>query len=267
MKGRSHVEATLGEPLTLSCKVCTTRSQDVRVLWEKDGAPVLESPDLRSYRRHHGEFVLRVQRMEKEFLGNYSCLLVSGEVERGRRYLEASLLPPPPAWSPRGVSSDLETEFQLQWTGHSTLPIINYILEFRLKPVSGGGEDWISIIVPYEVNHLSVICIQSIFQGLIFELMSRYFQSETQSYTLRGLHGGTEYEARVRSRTRLGTSPHSSTLTFSTFSQYVVPTSFSLSREERKHAPLFSISSAPALQFLHFTLFIVTFLPSFLFHL
>ena len=151
VKVRSHVEAELGKPLILSCKVCTGRSKDVNVKWEKDGSPVLESQDLRSYRRHTQEFVLRVQHMGKEFLGNYSCNLVNQGVERESQNLVVSQLPPPPTWDPEQdrISPSQQT---LRWTGYSRLPIINYILEFRLKPVSGSGEDWISLVVPFEVN-------------------------------------------------------------------------------------------------------------------
>ena len=161
VKVRNHVEAELGKPLILSCKVCTGRSKDVNVKWEKDGIPVLESQDLRSYRRHKQEFVLRVQNMGVEFLGNYSCTLLHNGVESEHENLIVSQLPPPPTWEAEQDRRN-PNEQTLRWTGFSRLPIINYILEFRLKPVSGSGEDWISLVVPFEVNSIFLLLLTNI---------------------------------------------------------------------------------------------------------
>ena len=69
-------------------------------------------------------------------------------------------------------------------------------MEFRLKPLAGAGEDWVSLVIPYNPH------------------------SDIQSYLLRGLTTGTSYEARVRTKTRHGVSHYSDTWVFSTWSPW-----------------------------------------------
>ena len=33
--------------------------------------------------------------------------------------------------------------------GESQLPIIHFLMEFRLQPVAGLGEDWVSLVIPH----------------------------------------------------------------------------------------------------------------------
>ena len=33
--------------------------------------------------------------------------------------------------------------------GSSQLPIIHFLMEFRLRPVAGLGEDWVSLVIPH----------------------------------------------------------------------------------------------------------------------
>ena len=33
--------------------------------------------------------------------------------------------------------------------GESQLPIIHFLMEFRLRPVAGLGEDWVSLVIPH----------------------------------------------------------------------------------------------------------------------
>jgi len=60
-------------------------------------------------------------------------------------------LPPPPEWET--VPAAAATSQVLEWRGLSSLPIIYYQLEVRLRPEVGEGEDWLSIVVPYQVSH------------------------------------------------------------------------------------------------------------------
>ena len=150
------MEAKLDQSLVLSCKVCIPRHQDAAVLWEKDGRRVGESQAVRGYRRGHDEFALRVQRMRTADLGNYTCILNVGGAGVDRRGVEVSLLPPPPVWQLK-ETGNTETSQVLRWRGESRLPIINYVLEFRLKPVSGRGEDWIPIVVPSQVKKITLV--------------------------------------------------------------------------------------------------------------
>ena len=46
------------------------------------------------------------------------------------------------------------------------MPIIHFLMEFRLRPLSGLGEDWVSLVIPFNPN------------------------TNVQSYLLRGLTSG-----------------------------------------------------------------------------
>ena len=169
--GGQFVEAVLGEPFAITCRLCSTPTATatnaaLRVDWQKEGVPVAESAEVRSFRRSRGEFVLRIRRMREDQLGNYTCILSEGgqaiEEEAGgdvgggtRRDVEVSLLPPPPTWEPEedGVGRSL-TSRVWRWRGQSSRPIINYQLEVRRRPEDGRGEDWLSIVIPYRVRHI-----------------------------------------------------------------------------------------------------------------
>ena len=47
------------------------------------------------------------------------------------------------------------------------MPVIHFLMEFRLRPLAGAGEDWVSLVIPYNAA------------------------ASTQSYLLRGLTPGT----------------------------------------------------------------------------
>ena len=49
------------------------------------------------------------------------------------------------------------------------MAIIHFLMEFRLRPLAGSGEDWVSLVIPYN----SAV--------------------STQSYLLRGLTPGTQH--------------------------------------------------------------------------
>jgi hypothetical protein len=166
--GGEYFEAALGEPLAISCRVCggtAAAAATPRVDWHKEGVPVVESADIRSYRRHSGEFVLRLGSVREADLGNYTCILREGggggeqggaarggggSLRRDQKRVVVSLLPPPPEWET--ALRPAVTSQVLEWRGLSSLPIINYQLEVRLRPEAGEGEDWLSIIVPYQVR-------------------------------------------------------------------------------------------------------------------
>ena len=54
-------------------------------------------------------------------------------------------------------------------TGESQMAIIHFLMEFRLRPLAGSGEDWVSLVIPFN----SAV--------------------RTQSYLLRGLSPGTQH--------------------------------------------------------------------------
>ena len=54
-------------------------------------------------------------------------------------------------------------------TGESQMPVIHFLMEFRLRPLAGVGEDWVSLVIPYNPA------------------------TSTQSYLLRGLTPGTKH--------------------------------------------------------------------------
>ena len=33
--------------------------------------------------------------------------------------------------------------------GESQMPVIHFLMEFRLRPLAGAGEDWVSLVIPY----------------------------------------------------------------------------------------------------------------------
>ena len=80
--------------------------------------------------------------------------------------------------------------------GESRMPIIHFLLEFRLQPLSGTGEDWVSLVIPYNTR------------------------ATIQQYLLRGLTSATSYEARIRTKTRHGVSHYSTTWQFTTWSPW-----------------------------------------------
>ena len=48
------------------------------------------------------------------------------------------------------------------------MPVIHFLMEFRLRPLAGAGEDWVSLVIPYNAA------------------------ASTQSYLLRGLTPGID---------------------------------------------------------------------------
>ena len=92
------------------------------------------------------------------------------------------------------------------------MPIIHFLLEFRLSPLTGAGEDWVSLVIPYDG------------------------QVRVQSYLLRGLTTATSYQARIRTKTRHGISSYSPTWQFTTWSPWTTSspvTVFSLPRTDQ----------------------------------
>ncbi len=162
--------------------MCGGTAATPRVDWHKEGVPVAESADIRSYRRHSGEFVLRLGSVREADLGNYTCIIREGGggeqgaargggLRRDQKRVVVSLLPPPPEWEP--ALRPAVTSQVLEWRGLSSLPIINYQLEVRLRPEAGESEDWLSIIVPYQVrrSNLSSISDSSVPDPYVFDLL------------------------------------------------------------------------------------------------
>jgi len=190
-----YYEAVLGTEQVLTCRICKYQQQHVEVVWQKNGAPVRQSGRVHYSSHSPEEFSLRVRAVSTEDLGNYTCSLkVSGrQVESATLLLDT--LPPPPVFV-RLRDGLNETEQLLSWTGESRMPIIHFLLEFRLQPLSGTGEDWVSLVIPYNTR------------------------ATIQQYLLRGLTSATSYEARIRTKTRHGVSHYSTTWQFTTWSPW-----------------------------------------------
>ena len=166
----------------------------VQVSWWKDGAQLEPSSKLQIYQRHPSTHLLVVKNVSPEDMGNYTCVVssVQGKV-MDQTSIQVDKLPPPPRFLEQPDSQNATSQL-LSWRGESGLPIIQFLLDFRLSPMSGPGEDWVSLVIPY--------------------------QKKEQSYLIRGLSPGTRYEARLRTRTRYGKSAYSETLRFNTYSPW-----------------------------------------------
>jgi len=200
----AYTEAVLGTDVLLSCRVCPGAGAGAQhqgaggVTWRRGTAPVAQSSRVHSLHTAReaadpeaGLLVsLRIRAVTRADLGNYSCSLGGGGAS-----LVLDTLPPPPVFTAKkdGIN---QTSQLLSWTGSSQLPIIHFLMEFRLRPVAGLGEDWVSLVIPHR-------------QG-----------AELQTYLLQGLTPGTSYEARLRTRTRHGTSHYSDTWQFRTWSPW-----------------------------------------------
>ena len=162
--------------------------------WWEDGSQLGPSSKLQIYQRHPASHLLVVKDVTPEDMGNYTCVVsnVQGKV-MDQTSIEVNKLPPPPRFLDQPDMQN-ETSQLLSWRGESRLPIIQFLLDFRLSPMSGPGEDWVSLVIPY--------------------------QKTEQSYLIRGLSPGTRYEARLRTRTRHGKSAYSETVRFSTYSPW-----------------------------------------------
>ena len=110
------------------------------------------------------------------------------------------------------VSSFYQSSSSMFVSGESRMPIIHFLLEFRLRPLTGGGEDWVPLVIPYDS------------------------QATVQSYLLRGLTTATSYQARIRTKTRHGKSFYSPIWQFTTWSPWTTSspvTVFSLPRRDQ----------------------------------
>jgi hypothetical protein len=187
-------EALPGEDFTLSCSVCKYHHHAVQVAWALEGTRLQPSSRVHTYQKHPDIYLLVVKQAMHRDMGNYSCMVenMDGKV-MDQKIIRVDQTPPPPEFLAQRdrVSSSSQN---LTWTGASGLPIIQYLLEFRLSPVSGVGEDWVNLVIP--------------------------FQASPQSYLLRGLSEGTSYQARVRTKTRHGLSYYSNILEFTTYSAW-----------------------------------------------
>lgn len=165
------------------------------MVWQKDGARVRQSGRVHYYNHSPEEFSLRVRKVSGDDLGNYTCSLKLSSKLVDSATLVLDRLPPPPVFV--GLRDGLnETSQLLTWTGESRMPIIHFLLEFRLRPLTGLGEDWVSLVIPYNTK------------------------TTVQQYLLRGLTSATSYEARLRTKTRHGISHYSSTWQFSTWTSW-----------------------------------------------
>ena len=81
------------------------------------------------------------------------------------------------------MDSNFANVTNICWSGESQMPIIHFLMEFRLRPLSGAGEDWVSLVIPANSA------------------------ADTQTYLLRGLTPGKK-------------SAHTNTLSYSTFGNY-----------------------------------------------
>lgn len=116
------------------------------------------------------------------------------------------------------------------------MPIIHFLMEFRLRPLSGLGEDWVSLVIPFNPN----TNVQSyLLRGLTSGIKTNFMFSCTLQKDWRvldckqfiqtnflpktndvGAIPGTTYEARLRTKTRHGISHYSDTWQFSTWSPW-----------------------------------------------
>ena len=166
---------------------CTTRNF-VQVFWSLAGVPLVQSSRLHTYQKHTETYVLRVKQATSKDMGNYTCSVENMEGKiTDYKTITVDTAPQPPVFVPEPDRVKASAQL-LTWTGKSGLPIIQYLLEFRLSPVSGVGEDWVSLVIPY--------------------------QASPQSYLLRGISPGTSYQARIRTKTRNGISHYSNLLEF-----------------------------------------------------
>jgi len=197
---RRYYEAVVGSDILLSCQVCRYKHHAVTVSWMKNNIPISQSSRVHSVHTHRlgtDIFSLRIRSLNPRDLGNYSCNL---NMDGSNKELDSvsmvvDKLPPPPVFLSRTDRVN-ETSQLLTWTGESQMPIIHFLMEFRLKPLAGSGEDWVSLVIPFNPN------------------------SPVQSYLLQGLTTGTSYEVRIRSKTRHGVSHYSHTWVFSTWSPW-----------------------------------------------
>jgi len=213
---RWYYEAVLGGEQVLTCRVCKHRDDSVRVSWLRDGAPILQSGRVHYSHSQGEEFSLRLRSVSASDLGNYTCRLSQATSGGSGGHLDSATIlldirPPPPLFV--GLQDGVnETSQLLTWTGESRMPIIHFLLEFRLSPWTGAGEDWVSLVIPY------------------------HGQARVQSYLLRGLTAATSYQARIRTKTRHGISSYSPTWQFSTWSPWTTSspvTVFSLPRTDQ----------------------------------
>jgi len=204
--GSLYYEAVLGSDFLLNCHVCRHRHHSVTVTWAKDSVEIKQSSRVHSVHSEQSEvFSLRIRALGPGDLGNYTCSLAldntAGAVKTDvvdSTSMVLGLLPPPPVFVELRDRVN-QTSQLLTWTGESQMAIIHFLMEFRLRPLAGSGEDWVSLVIPYN----SAV--------------------STQSYLLRGLTPETSYEARLRSKTRHGVSHFSSTWVFSTWAPWTTP--------------------------------------------
>jgi len=179
--------------------VCKYKHHKVQVTWSLAGARLLQSSRLHTYQKHPDMYILVVRQAAMKDMGDYSCTVsnMEGKVLDSKT-ITVDQIPPPPAFIPEPDRVNSSSQL-LTWTGKSGLPIIQFLLDFRLSPVSGAGEDWVSLVIPY--------------------------QTSPQSYLMRGLSPGTRYQSRIRTKTRNGISHYSNLLEFSTYSPWTtIPT-------------------------------------------
>jgi len=222
-----YYEAVLGSDFMLTCNVCRYKHHSVTVSWFKDNIPIVQSSRVHGMHNHNkkqDEFNLRIRSMSAMDLGNYTCSLamdnaLSSPVDSVTMLVDK--LPPPPEFYSKKDRVNATSQL-LSWTGSSQMPIIHFLMEFRLRPLAGLGEDWVSLVIPYNA------------------------QTNVQSYLLRGLTPGTSYEARVRTKTRHGVSHYSDTWQFSTWSPWTTSkpvTVFSLPRMDQSHETSVNLQS------------------------
>jgi len=225
----SYSEALSGSDISLVCTVCKYKHHMVQVSWDLGGTRLVQSSRLHTYQKHPNMHILIVRQATKKDMGNYSCKVedMEGTVMDHKTITVDQIAPPPSFIQERDrVNSSSQL---LTWSGKSGLPIIQYLLEFRLSPVSGDGEDWVSLVIPY--------------------------QASPQSYLMRGLSPGTSYQARVRTKTRNGISYYSAIWEFTTYSPWTtLPTTtrpntvFSLPQTgNEKHRDIMETSRAKEL--------------------
>jgi len=192
-------EVLPGSEISIQCTVCKYRHSKVQVSWSLAGRKLQQSSRVHTYQKHPDMYILMVRQATPRDMGNYSCEVedMDGNV-MDSEIISVEQLPPPPTFPPQQDRINSSSQL-LTWSGGSVLPIIQYLLEFRLSPVSGVGEDWVNLVIPY--------------------------QTSPQSYLLRGLSAGTRYQARVRTKTRNGISYYSNILEFTTYSPWTtIPT-------------------------------------------
>lgn len=204
-----------GEKSTISlrCQICAQKPYTV--WWTKDGESLGEnSARIRQMHNHHhehpNEYILRIRGVRQKDFGAYECnVYVNGTRLQRSQSLNVSGVPYPAEFDVPTSWSD--TTFKLSWKVNcsKSAPIINYKLEFRELPYG----DWVVMNIPNNRGSGAKRGHGSKRRKGGGRELIEY----SQSYTLKGLSKGSQYQARLRSRNAFGLSAESVLVSFRTY--------------------------------------------------